>query len=183
MKKTSNIGKYYYCFPQTVAMIGVQINIMPAAWHTPISAEPPLYGILISPKRYTYELLIKENGFTVCFVDVSHAALSAQTGSTSGRAVDKTKEFNIAYTQAERVNGPILQDSYAAYECEKFDVKEYGDHFLFVGKIVLLHFQENVVNENRLTNEKKVAPMLYFGKDRYITTDPNSLTIHKRSSS
>jgi len=181
MKKTSDIGKYYYCFPQTVAMIGVQKNIMPAAWHTPISADPALYGVLISPKRYTYELLMKENGFTVCFLDVNYAPLCAQTGSTSGRIVDKMKTFNITYTRAEKVNGPILENSYAAYECEKFDVQEYGEHFLFVGKIVLLHFQEGIVDNDRLTDEKKIAPMLYFGKDRYITTDPHRLEIYKRS--
>jgi flavin reductase (DIM6/NTAB) family NADH-FMN oxidoreductase RutF len=181
VKQTTDTGKYYYCFPQTVAFVGVHRNIMPAAWHTPVSADPPLYGVLISPKRYTYELLVREKGFTICFLDVKNAHVSVQAGSTSGRTGDKLKALNLKHVQAEKVNGPILLDSYAAYECEKFDAKEYGDHFLFVGKIVLLHFQESVLHEDRLTDVTKVSPMLYFGKDRYITTDPNSLKIIKRS--
>ena len=180
MRKTTNIGKFYYCFPQTVAMVGVQENIMPAAWHSPISAEPPLYGILISPRRYTYELLLQENGFTINFLEVHHAPLSAQTGSTSGKTVKKLAEFDIPHTSAEKVNGPILLDSYAAYECVKYEAREYGDHFLFIGEIVMLHFREDVIGEDRLVNEKKIKPMLYFGKDRYLTIDPNTLSIHNR---
>lgn len=181
MRKTTDIGKFYYCFPQTVAMVGVQANIMPAAWHTPISADPPLYGVLISPKRYTYTLLQKELGFTVSFLEKDYGSLSAKTGSTSGRDGNKLATFNIKYTQAEQVNGPILQDSYAAYECEKVEAREYGDHFLFIGKIILLHYREDAVNQDLLVDEKKIKPMLYFGKDRYITTDPDTLSILKRS--
>ncbi len=181
MKKTTDIGKFYYCFPQTVAMVGVKTNVMPAAWHTPISAEPPLYGVLISPKRYTYTLLQQENGFTVCFLEKDYGPLSAKTGSTSGRDGDKLAALNIKYTKAEHVNGPILQGSYAAYECEKFEAREYGDHFLFIGKITLLHYRDDAINKDLLVDEKTIKPMLYFGKDRYITTDPDSLSIHPRN--
>ena len=180
MKKTDEIDKYYYLFPQTVAFIGVGKNVMPAAWHTPISAQPPLYGILIAPKRYTFDLLQKESGFTVNFLEHNKAPASAQTGSISGRDIDKLEKLNIVYSKAEKVNGPILASSYAAYECEKYAVAEYGDHHLFIGQIVLIHYREGILTIDKLVNEKNVAPMLYFGKDRYITTDPNSLTIHER---
>lgn len=161
-------------------MVGVANNIMPAAWHTPISAQPPLYGVLISPKRYTFELLQQENCFTANFLEHKQTAIVAKTGSTSGKEIDKLKKFNIKFTPAEKVNGPILQDSYAAYECEKYAVEEYGDHFLFIGKIVLIHYKEEIMTSDGVVNEKKVSAMLYFGKDRYITTDPHSLSIFKR---
>ncbi len=180
MTKTTDIGKFYYFFPQTVAVIGVKENVMPAAWHTPISAEPPLYGVLISPKRYTFELLKKECGFTVNFLEHNQASLIAKTGSTSGRDINKFNELNIKFFPAERVNGPILFESYAAYECEKYAMEEHGDHFLFIGKIVLIHYNEEVTTSERLVDETKISAMLYFGKDRYVTIDPKTLTIYKR---
>ena len=180
MNKTSTIGKFYYYFPQAVALVGVRKNVMPAAWHTPISAEPPLYGVLISPKRYTFELLQKEEGFTVNFLEYIHAALIAKTGSTSGRDINKCNEFNIKAVPAEKVNGPILSESYAAYECEKYAVEEHGDHFLFIGKIVVLHYKEDVTTADRLVDTQRVKPMLYFGKDRYVTIDPQSLSLFER---
>lgn len=180
MKSTTDIGKFYYFFPQAVAVVGIDKNVMPAAWHTPISAEPPLYGVVVSPKRHTFELLQKRNSFTINFFEHDQAHLVAKIGSTSGRDINKLKEFNIKFVPAERVNGPILQDSYAGYECEKIAASEYGDHFLFIGKIVLIHYKEELVNSGRLLDEKKVSPMLYFGQDRYITIDPQTLSVFKR---
>jgi flavin reductase (DIM6/NTAB) family NADH-FMN oxidoreductase RutF len=177
MKTTDQIGKYYYFFPQSVALISVRDNVMPAAWHTPISSQPPLYGILISPKRHTYGLLQEAAGFTVNFLPVSRAALVAQTGRTSGREGSKLDRFGAAYKPAQKVPAAILDDAYAAYECEKYAVAEYGDHFLFVGRIVLLHYQEGIVNAAGFADENKVAPILYFGKDRYLTIDPKTLKI------
>ncbi|KPJ72708.1 hypothetical protein AMJ52_05490 [candidate division TA06 bacterium DG_78] len=178
--KTSEVSKFYYFFPQTVAVIGVDTNVMPAAWHTPISAQPPLYGVLVSPKRYTYSLLNRKHGFTVNFLEHSKAPLIARIGSTSGRDTEKLKECNIKAAPADRVSGVILLDSYAAYECEKFAMHEYGDHFLVVGKIVLIYYNEGIINHQGIVNENIVSPMLYFGKDRYITIDPDTLAVHKR---
>ena len=181
VERKTEPGKFYYFYPQTVALIGVRTNIMPAAWHTPLSADPPLYGIVISPKRHTYDLLLEESGFTANFCDLQHAAVSAHTGSCSGRDVQKLDKFGIRYTQAETVNGPILDDAYAAYECERVDVREYGDHALFVGRITLLHYCEDRVHDGQIMNELTSRPTLYFGKDRYLTIDPGTLTVISRS--
>jgi flavin reductase (DIM6/NTAB) family NADH-FMN oxidoreductase RutF len=180
MKLTDTVEKFYYLFPQTVAIVGVDRNLMPAAWHTPISAKPPLYGALISPKRHTYNLLEKEGGFTVNFLMLEQAQLIARLGSTSGRDIDKPNHFKIPTTRAKKVNGLIMSSGYATYECEKHDMHEYGDHYLLVGHIVLIHIAEEVLKGKEMVDEKKVRPALYFGKDRYLTIDPDTLSIFKR---
>lgn len=180
MHKIENYEKFYYLYPQTVAVIGVDRNLMPAAWHTPVSAKPPLYGILISPKRYTYELLKKEKGFTVNFLMHDQAPCIALIGSTSGRDIDKIERFKIAATRAPNVNGMIMEASYAAYECEKKDMHEYGDHFLIVGLIISIHVAQDTLSRKETLDERKVSPALYFGKDRYLTIDPDTLSIVKR---
>lgn len=179
-KKAENIGKFYYLYPQTVVFVGCENNIMPAAWHTPISAQPPLYGVSISPKRHTYTLLKKKKGFTVNFLEHTYARLSADTGSTSGRDIDKPATFGLDCAPGARINGPILDHAYAAYECEHYTIHELGDHFLFVGKIIVVHCEETCMEESECINAGKVKPLLYFGKDRYITTDARSLVIEPR---
>jgi len=179
-KKKKNIGKFYYFYPQTVAFVGYENNIMPAAWHTPISAQPPLFGVLISPKRHTYTLLCQKKGFTVNFLDFAGAKVSADTGSSSGKEIDKLTTYDLAHEKGVHINGPILDQSYAAYECEHFAVHELGDHFLFVGKIVLIHYEENCLEKAECVNATMIKPLLYFGKDRYITINPQTLTIKPR---
>ena len=180
VKQTDTVEKFYYLFPQTVAIIGVDRNLMPAAWHTPISARPPLYGVLISPKRYTYDLLEKETGFTVNFLMLEQAQLIARLGSTSGRDIDKPDHFKIPTTRTKKVNGLIMTSGYATYECEKYNMHEYGDHYLLVGRILLIHIAHEVLQDRDLVDEKKVRPALYFGKDRYLTIDPATLSVFKR---
>ncbi|UCF69902.1 MAG: flavin reductase family protein [candidate division WOR-3 bacterium] len=180
MQKVRASEKFYYLFPQSVAIIGVGRNLMPVAWHTPISSKPPLYGALISPKRHTYELLLQENGFTVNFLTHDHANTIAKLGSTSGREIDKIRDLKIPVHRAPQVNGMIMSDSYGAYECQKFALNEYGDHFLLVGRIISVHVAEEVMQEKEIIDERRVRPALYFGKDRYLTIDPATLSIHKK---
>jgi flavin reductase (DIM6/NTAB) family NADH-FMN oxidoreductase RutF len=180
MLANRELEKFYYLFPQTVAVIGVGKNLMPVAWHTPISAKPPLYGVLISPKRHTFELLPGCNGFTVNFLMHNQAALIAELGSTSGRDIEKLSHFNVATRNAENVDSVIMSASYGAYECNKHALHGYGDHFLLVGQILSVHINEDLLREPNLIDEEKVRPILYFGKDRYLTIDPNTLSIHKK---
>jgi len=178
--KNTEFKKFYYLFPQTVAIIGVGRNLMPAAWHTPVSSEPPLYGALISPKRHTYTLLEKEKGFTVNFLMHDQAGLIAKLGSTSGRDIDKINDLGIAVQRAEKVTGMLMSASYGAYECEKVALHEYGDHFLLVGRIISIHVAEDASRKKGIIDEKRVRPVLYFGKNRYLTIDPTTLSVHKK---
>ncbi|UCD05072.1 MAG: flavin reductase family protein [candidate division WOR-3 bacterium] len=180
MHTTTDLEKFYYLFPQTVAVIGVGKNLMPAAWHTPISAKPPLYGVLISPKRYTYEILPEHEGFTVNFLLKDQADLIAKLGSTSGRDIDKLSEFRVAIRNAEKIEGVIMSASYGAYECRKYALHEYGDHFLLIGQVLSIHVNREMLLEQNLIDENMVKPVLYFGKDRYLTINPDTLSIHKK---
>jgi len=176
-KKSTHIEKFYYLYPQTVAFVGYADNIMPAAWHTPISAQPPLHGVLISSERHTFSLLDQKRGFTINLLGHEYAEISAKTGNTSGRDMDKLERFAIEYEYGDHIKGPILTHSYAAYECEYCTAYELGDHFLFVGKIVLVHYDDAYLQKGGIVDPDKIKPMLYFGKDRYITIDPRTLVI------
>ena len=180
MRKNKEFEKFYYLFPQTVAIIGVARNLMPAAWHTPISSKPPLYGVLISPKRHTYTLLEQETGFTVNFLMHDQASMIAKLGSTSGRDIDKISHLRITAQRAEKVNGMLMSTSYGAYECEKFALHEYGDHFLLVGRVISIHVADDASSKKGIIDEKRVRPVLYFGKNRYLTIDPKTLSVFEK---
>lgn len=170
---------FYGVWPQAVAIIGAGQNLMPAAWHMPISADPPLYGVSVSPKRHTYALLARETGFTVNFLTHDQAGLIAKLGSTSGRDMDKLERFGLEAEPAARASGVILRASYAAFECEKFAVHECGDHFLIVGRVLTLHVAREALDKAGALDPGQIRPALYFGKDRYVTIDPDTLSIHK----
>jgi flavin reductase (DIM6/NTAB) family NADH-FMN oxidoreductase RutF len=73
MKINGNMDKFYhYAFPMQAALTTCndeegKTNVITLAWHTPISRNPPLYGISIAPKRYSHELIQKTKEFVVNF--------------------------------------------------------------------------------------------------------------------
>lgn len=179
-KITSNsVTEYYQHYPRVVAIITVhargQDNAMAAAWHTPLSFSPPLYGVSISPKRFTWQLILEANEFGVNFVPFEKAELIAAVGGISGRDVDKFARFKIAKEPAKVTRVPVLRDAYAAFECHLADHKTYGDHEWFVGQIVAVHLEEGCLTDQKVINLDKVMPALYLGSDLYLAAAKETL--------
>ena len=179
-----NIAGHNHHYPKVAAIItasaGGKSNAMTAAWHSSISINPPLYGVSISAKRFTYQLIMESKEFGINFIPFEKASLAAQVGGTSGHKMDKFERFNIERKKPLKTNVPILKDAYAAYECKLADNKIYGDHIWVVGEVVAVHFLKEALTENQIVDLNKIKPLLYFGSDFYGTTDKHELSLIKR---
>ncbi len=161
-------------FPKVATIVTAQAkgreNAMAVAWHTSISFRPPLYGISISPKRFTYQLIVDSKEFGINFLPFEAAELIASVGGSSGQEVDKFQRFNIAKGKSVKTAVPILEAAYAAYECMLVDDRNYGDHQWLVGEIVATHLMEEAFTPEETLDLKQVSPTLYMGRDLYVTT-------------
>jgi len=153
---------------------------MTVAWHSSISFKPPLYGIAIASKRFTYQLITESREFGINFIPAGKASLAASIGGTSGQQMDKFERFNIEKERSLKTTAPILKDAYAAYECKLVDSKLYGDHIWVVGEIVAVHFLEEAFTPAEVLDLDKIKPLLYIGSDFYASTDKNSVSFVKR---
>lgn len=74
---TDQPEKFYFTYPNTVAVIcvkeGDQTYLMSAVWQIPLSHSPMLFGVLVSPKRHTYQKLVNAKDFTLNYMDYRHA--------------------------------------------------------------------------------------------------------------
>ena len=143
-----NIGSFYQHYPRIAVVLsasaGGKDNAMAAAWHMPISFKPPLFGVSVSPKRFTYRLVAKSKEFAVNFLPASNVEIIAAVGGSKGDEVDKFKAFNIATDKPVKTDIPILKAAYAAFECKLVDDITCGDHQLLVGEIVAVHVSSEV---------------------------------------
>lgn len=175
----TRIQKFQFFYPYTVALVGAraenQVNFMSCAWHTALSFEPPLFGVLISKKRYTHNIVVRAREFTVNFLGFESAVLSARMGRKSGREMDKIQEFGVKLGDAKIIKTPIIEDAYAAFECRLAEVRAYGDHDLFVGEVLAVHEAAQSFTSDGVLNTAKVRPLLYLGSDFYITVNPDSI--------
>ena len=69
MEKTyiEGAGDFYSYYPKLAAVITAhdegRENAMTVTWHCPVSFQPPLYGVFLSPERFTHELILSSREF------------------------------------------------------------------------------------------------------------------------
>jgi len=181
---TEDIGKFSQHYPKVPVIVTASArgrdDAMTAAWHSSISFKPPLYGIAVSPKRFTYQLITESREFGINFIPYGKASLAAAIGGIAGQQMDKFERFNIEKERSLKTTAPILKDAYAAYECKLVDSKPYGDHIWVVGEIVAVHFLEEAFTPAEVLDLDKIKPLLYIGSDFYASTDKNSIKLIKR---
>jgi flavin reductase (DIM6/NTAB) family NADH-FMN oxidoreductase RutF len=181
---TEDIGKFTYHYPKVATIVTAtslgKENAMAVAWHSSISINPPLCGISISPKRFTYQLMLQSKEFGINFMPLEKASLVSKVGGTSGEVIDKFERFNMEKEEPLKTQVPILKDAYAAYECQLVDNRPYGDHIWVVGEIVAMHFLEDVFTSEGILDLDKIKPLLYLGSEFYATTDKGSRHFLKR---
>jgi flavin reductase (DIM6/NTAB) family NADH-FMN oxidoreductase RutF len=182
--RTASVGEFYQHYPKVAAILTVSIggkkNAMAAAWHSAISFKPPLYGVAVAPKRFTYQLIVESGEFGINFVPFEAAELIASVGGSGGSEMDKFHKFNIAEEKPLKTSVPILRDAYAAYECKLVENKIYGDHAWMVGEIVAVHFTDDFFTAKGTLDVSKLNPALYLGAELYITAKRESVRLLDR---
>jgi flavin reductase (DIM6/NTAB) family NADH-FMN oxidoreductase RutF len=182
--RTANVGEFYQHYPKVAAILTVNAggkkNAMAAAWHSAISFKPPLYGVAVAPKRYTYQLIVEAGEFGINFVPFEAAEVIASVGGSGGSEMNKFHKFNIAEEKPLKTSVPVLRDAYAAYECKLVDNRTYGDHAWMVGEIVAVHFTDDFFTAKGTLDLSKLNPALYLGAELYITAARESVRLLDR---
>lgn len=169
--RTEEIGAFLQHYPKLATVVTVKAkereNALAIAWHSALSFEPPLYGVAISPKRFSYELILEAKEFAINFLPMESVRLIAAVGRTSGRELNKFERFQIATDQPIKISAPILKDAYAAYECQLVAHHTYGDHEWFVGEVVAVHYLQEAFDSSEVLILEKIKPAFYIGNDLY----------------
>jgi len=170
---SEGVGEFYQHYPRVACVVTAHAkeknNAMAAAWHSSISRSPPLYGVSISPNRFTYQLITESREFGVNFLPFEVAELVASVGGSDGQAIDKFQRFNIARDRSVKTAVPILTAAYIAYECRLVDDKGYGDHRWLVGEIVAVHMAKEIFTPEETLDLDKISPTMYLGGNFYCT--------------
>lgn len=178
-KQIEGPGGFQHHYPRTAVIVTCHArgkdNALAIAWHSPVSQNPPLYGVSISPKRFSYELILEAGEFTVNFLPLEKAWLIAAVGGSSGRSADKFQKFGFTKDTPLKTNAPILSDAYAAYECQLVSHQMYGDHEWFVGKVVATHYREEAFTPSGVLDLSQVNAALFLAGEFYTTADRDCL--------
>ncbi len=138
-------------------------NITTCAWHMPFSKEPPLIAVALAKKHFSSELIRKSEEFVVNIPVWEQLEKVVLCGSLKGREVDKFKEAGFTSGEPHVLKeAPIVGGSVSSLECKLVEIKEAGDHFVFMGEVVYTEVVEEYFR-NDVWDTEKVEFIFHLG--------------------
>ena len=142
-----------------------ETNIITLAWTMIISRTPPIVAISVAPQRHSHGLIKNSGEFTINVPTKELISEVYYCGSHSGRNVDKFSKANLTPLNGLQVKCPRIEKCIAHVECEVMDDRRYGDHTLFVGKVVSCSARNDVLKGKEVDLEKVSVPYHVGGRE------------------
>ena len=142
-------------------------NVMPVAYAMPLSFKPPLVGIAVHPSRHTHDMIRFSEEFAINVPGRSLMHHVQYLGSVSGQELDKFEMTKLPTFKARKVEAPLIEGCIGYIECGLEDALRFGDHTLFVGRVVAASVDDEAFDETWLLGDDDYKPLHYLGLNRY----------------
>jgi flavin reductase (DIM6/NTAB) family NADH-FMN oxidoreductase RutF len=164
MKKS--IGARPLVYPTPIFVVGTydksgKPNIMTAAWGGICCSSPPCVAVSIRKPCHTYENIKIHEAFTVSIPSEKYVKEVDYVGMVSGKNRDKFKATGLTPVKSGVVNAPYVEEFPFALECKLRHAFELGIHTQFVGEILDIKAEEDVLDVNGIPDIEKVMPFSY----------------------
>ena len=150
-------------------------NIITLAWHMPISKDPPLLGIAIAKSHFSYELIRKCEEFIINIPSMDLLKQTVYCGSIHGDKIDKFKEVGLTPEKAMRlVKTPRIKECIGNIECRLRDIKDIGDHGLFIGEAIYASAEEGLFSDTWQVDKTK---LIFHLGGRFFTSSSEKMEV------
>ena len=140
-------------------------NIVTLAWVGTVCSAPPMLSISVRPSRHSYDLLQRSHEFVVNIPRAAQVREVDYCGNVSGRDADKFAACGFHAVPAARVAAPLIEECPVNIECVTRHRLSLGAHDLFVGEILAVHFDEDVLDSRGRLQPAKVDALAYVHGD------------------
>ncbi len=141
-------------------------NGMTAAWAGICCSEPPCVAVSLRKATYSYGNLMERRAFTVSVPTQSQVKEADCFGLISGRDTDKFAATGWTPIRSDLVDAPYVEDCPLVLECKVLDVFELGLHTQFVGQILDVKADEEVLDAAGMPDIQKVLPIIFSPGNR-----------------
>lgn len=136
-------------------------NIITLAWAGIVCSDPPTLSVGIRPHRHSYRLIEESGEFVVNIPTTEMLEQTDFCGVVSGKEVDKFSATGLTPEPAEKVKSPLIRECPVNIECTVKKKIPLGVHHLFLGEVVCVHIDEEILDEEGRIDFTKVSPFVY----------------------
>lgn len=164
MKKS--FGAKSMIYPAPVWCIGTydangNANVMTAAWGGICCSKPPCVTVSLRKATHSYGNIMAKKAYTVSVPSERHAREADYFGIASGRSTDKFKDTGLTPAKSELVDAPYVREFPMVLECRVIHHFEIGLHTHFVGEILDVKVEEDMLADDGSPDIEKIRPMVY----------------------
>ncbi|MHA1475196.1 MAG: flavin reductase family protein [Promethearchaeota archaeon] len=156
------LGAKPFLFPMPTALIGSIVNDKPnfmlAAFIGMMNIKPPMISCGLAPIHLTVKGIELNKQFSVNIPTVNMVEIADYCGLYSGNKVDKSGLFDVFFGTLE--NAPLIQECPVVMECELKKSIVLGNDTLYLGEIMEIHCDENVMTDGK-PDVLKIDPFVF----------------------
>ena len=164
MKKSIGISERMYPNPAVMVSCsdGVNDNIITLAWAGTVCSNPPLISISIRSARYSHGLISASKEFVINIPNEEMIVACDFCGTKSGRDFDKFKKLGLTKEKGFVVNAPMIKECPINIECKVRQVIHLGTHDVFIGEVVSVDANEEVVYSDGDIDYERINVVSYL---------------------
>ena len=136
-------------------------NMMTASWVGMACSKPPCVTVSLREATYTFGNIKERGAYTVNIPSVKLAEVTAYAGVVSGRDTDKFADTGLTAVKSDLVDAPYIEECELVIECRLIKTVELGLHTMFIGEIIDVKADEEILGENGSPDPEKHRPFIW----------------------
>jgi len=140
---------------------GEKPNIVTLAWVGTVNSEPPMCSISVRKERFSHDIIRDSGEFVINLCGQDNLADTDFCGVKSGRDVDKFAERHLTPAAVPGFTAPAIAECPLYLACKTEQVLELGSHDLFIGRVVSMGVQEELLDQNGKIDLQKAKLVAY----------------------
>jgi flavin reductase (DIM6/NTAB) family NADH-FMN oxidoreductase RutF len=160
--------------PSPVIIVGTygpdgKPNMMNAAWGGIVCSQPPCINVSLREATLSYHNIKLNQAYTVNIPSERYYKEADLAGVVSGRDYNKFEQTGLTPEKSKLVNAPIVREFPYSLECRLIKEINLGLHTMFIGEIVGMVADSEVLSPKQMPDIEKVRPILWgsFGSPAY----------------
>jgi flavin reductase (DIM6/NTAB) family NADH-FMN oxidoreductase RutF len=164
MKKS--LGAETLAVPTPVWLVGSydhdgKPNIATIAWGGICCSGPPAVTISLRKSRHSYDSIVERKAFTVNVPSEAFVCAADYAGIASGRDTDKFAAAGLTPVRSALVDAPYVSEFPLVLECRLIRTVDLGVHTQFIGEILDVKAEAEMLDANGHLDAAKVLPIVY----------------------
>ena len=170
-----SLGAKTIVYPTPVFIVGTydrdgKANVMTAAWGGICCSRPPCVAVSLRAATYTYGSVLEQKAFTISIPSASYVKEADNFGMVSGRDEDKFAATGLTPVKSALVNAPYVQEFPLILECKLLHTFELGLHIQFIGEILDVKADDEVLDDKGVPDVEKIKPLCFAPEGRAYHT-------------